>query len=230
MASALPPVATTSSGFDPGQKLRLAQRALDVLHQEGAALGGHGALVVEEGLVEPHGAHRERHRRVRRLVGEQGELDAAAADVDQQRAAALEVDRVAHRHEHQPRLLDAFDDVELDARLALGALDEQVGVLRLAHGAGGHGAVAVDAGLLHHVAEGLERVDGLERRGGREPAGEEDIVPEAHRRALGGDLAHLIGGERLDDPEAHRVGSDIDGCEAGHCVAPLFTTDRARRV
>ncbi len=194
----------------------LVQRAFDVLSQQRPAGRGHGLLGVEKGLVQPHRAHGERHRHVRRALGEQGELHAAAADVDQQRAPVAHGHRALHGHEHQPGLLDALDDVELDARLALRALHQQVGVVGLAHRAGGHRAVALHAVRAHHVAKAPQRVDGLGQRRGGETSREEDVMAEPHRGPLRGDLADLIRRVRLDHPEAHGVAADIDGSKPGH--------------
>ena len=151
-------------GVRVAEERRVGEGALEVLHQQRTVRRVHRPVEVEEGLVQAHRAHGQRHRRVRRVVREQRELDAAAADVDEQRAPSAELHRVLDGHEHEAGLLDALDDLEGDAGLALGALHEQRSVLRFAEGARCDGAVGVGPGLAHHVAKALEGVDGLDER------------------------------------------------------------------
>jgi hypothetical protein len=77
--------------------------------------------------------------------------------------------RLQHTEMDEPRLLDAADDVHVDARLAPGSIDEQLCVLGLAHRARGDG---VDLGVadLGDLPEALERLDAAVDRHGVERA------------------------------------------------------------
>ncbi len=108
----------------------------------------------------------------------------SASDVDQDRGAVPQVEALGDGELDQPRLLRALDDVDVDPRLPLRALDEQVPVLRLARGAGGDGAIAVHLGAVHGGAEAAQRLARGADDAGLDEALGEHVVAEAHRRAV----------------------------------------------
>jgi hypothetical protein len=70
----------------------------------------------------------------------------------------------AHRDVGQAVLLRAIDDLHVEPRAQAHAVEEDVPVGGLAHGAGGDGAIASDAVGVHDAPEALERLErGLER-------------------------------------------------------------------
>ncbi len=104
---------------------------------------GHGLLAqrlaAEEPLGEPDGAQLEAQRLEHLRALADDELGAATADVDEQVAAVEAGDGPQHPDVDQAGLLGAGHHLDLDAGLGPRPAQELVPVVRLAHGAGGHG-------------------------------------------------------------------------------------------
>ena len=125
------------------------------------------------------------------------ELDRAAADVDDERLAAGEVERRARAEIDEARLLLAANDGQLDAGLVAHDAHEVAAVLRLAHRRGGDGDDGVDAGAL-----GLRAIAADALGGAGEGVGGDDALEGAVAEAN-----HLLGAiERLDLAVGRRRG------------------------
>ena len=170
--------------------LRLAQGHLaadvldDVLH--GAVEEAHALLVaaVPGGQVLPHA---DRPEGVGPGVdglaaAQEGDVGAAAADLDEERVPAREglvvLERLADRDVAQAVLLGAVDDLHVDPGAQAHAVEEGVAVDGLPHRARGDRAVADDAVGVHDPAEALQGPQrGLD--GGRpQPAAGEGVLAQ----------------------------------------------------
>ena len=121
---------------------------------------------------QPAGAQRQRHRDVRLLVHAGGDLERAAADVDDQQRAGRPAEPAAGGEEGQPRLVLAAEHLEVDPGLArTTAAEHLVAVGRLADGAGREGEELLAALVLGDVEallhERREPVATRRRRSGR---------------------------------------------------------------
>ena len=186
-----------------------------------ARLGGVGA---HESLGQTHDAELEALHPLELVAFARHDLEAASADVDDDRALATEIESVRGGEEDQPRFLGAGDDVDVQAEAVPHAQHEFAAVLGLADGAGRHGEDGIGLMLLRQPLEGFERPEADVDRGWRQPAGGERRAPEAD---------HLLGA--IDDLEAgapdagdhhvDRVGADVDCGDLhdgrGHCASPI---------
>ena len=158
------------------------------------------------------------------------ELDRAAADVDDERLLAAEVDGGARAEIDEARLLLAADDGELDAGLVAHHAHEVAAVLRLAHRRGGDGDDGVDAGALGLRAVAADALGGAGEGVGRDHALERRVA-EPH---------HLLGAiERLDlavgrdagDEQVDAVGPDVEGGDLhGWMVIVSLVSDSWQRL
>ena len=123
----------------------LAERAVDHLFEELLALAVDRLGALEVRLEHPHRAERERHRERRDAVIEQRELGRPTADIDEERPLVADGDPPRDGQLDEPRLFDALDRLDLDARPRARARSiERRAVLRLPDGAGRDGPVSVD--------------------------------------------------------------------------------------
>ena len=90
---------------------------------------------------------------------------------------------VPHREVDEAALLRHVDDVHLQPGPHLDAIEERVGVRRLAHGARRDGAVARRAVLVHQALEALERAERRLHRARPDPPRRERVLAERRRRA-----------------------------------------------
>ena len=191
---------------------RLEHRA-DVLF-EPLAFGLRRRVVADELGGEP--ADAERHALGPAQPGRVAdhELDAAAADVDAERRRRVDHDARAHRREDEASLLEAADDLDLDAGLVLDPVDELAAVRGGAHRArrlGEHFRRAERVGELLQPAHGR---DGAIGRRGRDAAVARDVVTEAQHLLLAGDGLEGAVGVHVGDEEVERVRAEVERCDA----------------
>jgi hypothetical protein len=202
-----------------------AHLAPEMLHQP-ALVAAAQRIALDEALGEAY--HADLEALAERQVGGRPErdLDAAAADVDDDRGGAADVDAVAGGEVDEARFLGAGNHLDADAGLAVDLGDEIAAVLRLARGAGGGGDDLVD---LVRVGDAAELRHGLERRGhggGRQVAAVEAARPEAdHVFFAVDDLERQIRAD-LHHDHVDRVGSDIDGGDS-HAASSGRASPRA---
>ena len=185
---------------------RLALDPLDLRHKVGEALPG-----VVQHLEHPHGSHLERAALDEDAAGCEGDLDAAATDVDEDGLALGYVDLAGDSKMHEPGLFEAADDVHLDARLRVDAVEQIGTVFGLAEGTRADGDSVLDTPFVDGVAEAPERLGRrLHYLAGHPPAGEHVLAePHGLARVLD-DLDPAIPAGSADN-EAHGVGTGVDG-------------------
>ena len=179
----------------------------------------------EEAVGEPDGAELEAAGGQRLAPLAEQQLGRAAADVDEEHPLVEHRHRLQHAEVDQPGLLGAGDDLDVDARLVACPVEEDVGVGRLAHGAGGDGAQrgAVAVGDAAHPAQaGDAAVDGF----GRHLLHVAAAVPEPDDLLLPGQRLEAVAADGPGDDEVEAVGADV---ERGQDVPPVGGGARARR-
>ena len=128
-----------------------ADRAFE-MRFELAQLRARRRIVGQEALGQARRAELDAAHPQRLAVVHQHQLDAAAADVDQQMRPAVEAERVTRGVEDQARLVGAGDHFDGEAGLALDAADELRAIACLAHRAGRDGAQSVHAAHSQQAA------------------------------------------------------------------------------
>ena len=122
----------------------LAELRVDVPH-ELALVARLERIALDEPLGQPDDAELEAAPELDVGAGAARDLDAAAADVDDDGDVARDADAVDRRQMDQPRLFGAGDDARADAGLLRDRLEELAAVLGLARRAGRRGDDLVDA-------------------------------------------------------------------------------------
>lgn len=143
-------------------------------------------------------------------VAHQHQLDAAAADVDEQMRSAVETQSVTRGLEDEASLVEAGDHFNCQASLALDAADEFGAIARLAHRAGRNGAQAVDATYSQQPLEIHQRTHREVHRFCSEPSRRERAPPEAHHLFNAVDDLEMTFAAHVRHDHMHGVGSDID--------------------
>ncbi len=137
------------------------------------------------------------------------ELGGSSSDVDEHEAAVEHRHGLQHAEMDEARLLDAGDDLDVDARLVVGASDEVVVVLRLPHRARRDRSDRRRFGFRDatHVREGSDApVDGV----GGEALHVAGTRAEADHLALPRHHIEAIVRCHPRDDEVDRVGADVD--------------------
>ena len=171
-------------------------------------------VVGEVLLGEDHGAEFHGVDFVDVVTDHGDDLDAAAADVDQQGAPAAEIEVVAGAARREVGLLLAADDADGDAGGRGHRRQEFLAVGRPAHRAGGHRLDGADGEPVEDLLHPLQGLQGpvpgrrLDAAAGGQP------FAEAHRRLFVVEDAEFPAGGGFDDDAADRVGADVDGGEA----------------
>ncbi len=151
-------------------------------------------------------------------------LGAAAAHVDDDGGARPQVHDLAHGAVDEPPLLQAGEELDVEAGEGLDPGQEVGAVGGLAHGAGGHGHHALhppEAGEGGHLPQSLEAVPhGGLGEGARAQAG----LAEAHHLALAAQQLVAAAGRRLGHHHVDGVRSDVDGRQ------PLAAAGGVRRI
>ena len=160
-------------------------------------------------------------------VLDEGDLHRAAAEVDDEGALLPEGDPLPDGEGDQPRLLVAVDHLDADAGGALEAAEQEVGVGRLPGGAGGDGPDGLHPVGLQELAEAPEGGLGLPDVLLPDGPLQEDVAPQADRlpEVLQDPVRGVPG--RLHHVEPDRVGSHVDGGDAGHSRFPGSPTPAA---
>ncbi len=142
------------------------------------------------------------------------QLEAAATDIRDDRAAAFQREVMRHRPVGECRLGFRVDDPEIKPGLFLHPGHEFLAVDRFAHRGSGHGRNPAHPAAFADIAHALECGDGALDRLGVEPPGTGDAGRETRLFLYFGD--HRQTGLRavLRHQEPDRIGSDIDGGQA----------------
>jgi hypothetical protein len=117
-------------------------------------------IIGQELLGEARDAQLEAAHPHRLAIADHHQLDAAAADIDQQMGSAFEPHRMTRGDENEACFLGAGNDFHLDAGFAPDAGHKVSAVLGLAHRAGRNRARPIDVAKfdeLLEVAEGADR-------------------------------------------------------------------------
>ena len=140
-----------------------------------------------------------------------GDLDAAAADVDDDRDVAGEADAVHRGLMDQPRFLGAGDDPGAYPGLFDDGLEELAAVLRLPRGARRDRDDFVDAVRVGEPAEFGEHLErGVHRLGRQRPPVEAAGAQPDHFLLAVDDFKRQVGTHTHDD-HVQRICPDIDG-------------------
>ena len=141
-------------------------------------------------------------------------LEAAAAEVEAQRGSRLEQHACADCSEDQTSLGDPVDHIDLDAGLALDAVDELVAVRSQADGAGRAGH---DLGRVGGLGEHLHPPYGRDRDVGRFRRDETlaaHAVAEPQHLLLPGERREAPVGMHVRDQQVERIRSQIERRDA----------------
>ena len=138
-----------------------------------------------------------------------GDLGAAAADVEEERALAAEVDAAGDAQVDQARLLLAGDDAHVEPRLLLEELEEAPLVFGLAAGGGGDGDDLGGAVRARHVGEPRADEHGAVHGLLLEALLRELALAEPHRLALA--RQDRVRAVRVEphQQQPHRVRADV---------------------
>ena len=202
-----PLIATLDDLIDVRADLVVDVRDQPTLVAAGDRIGSH------EPLGEPDDANLEAPGQLGVPGGAEGDLDAAAADVDDDPAPAGEIHAVGRREVDETRLFLAGDDLHRDPGLAVNRVQEVAAVLGLACGAGRCGDDLVDVVRVGEPAELRECLERGRHRRRRQRLAVEPAGPEADHFLL---AVHDLEGEvrsHLHDDDVDRVGADVDRCE-----------------
>ena len=180
-------------------------------------LGGPRWVVKQELFAEPRGPEWQAAQPERPAVLHQDQLDAAAADVDQEVRSTIQPEGVACGAVDQASFLGTRDHAHGELGLAPQAPHECGAVARLAHGARGHDPQAFDVAGARQAAEGGERAGGEMHGFGREMAGGERASSETHHLLHAVDDLDVPVCADVRDHHVERVGPDVDRRQA-HCV------------
>jgi hypothetical protein len=198
---------------------QVADRACDVA-LERAHLPAGRRVLREKPLGEPCDPERNAPHPERLAVLDERQLDAAAADVDQQVGATLERHRVAHGAEDETRLVEARDDLDRQARLALQPPHEGRAVARFTDGAGRHRAQPVHVTGAGEASERGHGTRGELGRLGGERAGREGFPPEADHLLHAVDDHDTAVGRHVGDDHVDGVRAEVQGGQphSSHCT------------
>ena len=169
-----------------------------------------GRIAGEETLAQACCPEREAPEPDRLPLVHEHELDASAADVDQQMGPAREPERVVGGAEDETRLLGPRDDSHGNAGLAPEPSHEGGAVGRFAHRAGGDRAHALHPARAGEARERLHRLHGELHRVGIEATGRDGVPAETdHLLHAIDDLDPSVGAQ-VGDHHVDRVRSDVD--------------------
>ena len=188
----------------------VAELVADVAHHA-ALVAARKRVALHEALAEPDDAQPEALRLLDPGRGAEGDLRAAAADVDDHRRPGPDVDAVHRRPVDERGLFDPRDDAGLNPGLLGDRRQEVAPVGRLPDRAGGHGHDVVHLARIGQALEPGERLQRGRHGALAERAAFEAPGPEAHHVLLAAD--HLEGAVRRDADENHveRIRADVDG-------------------
>ena len=171
-------------------------------------------IALHEAFSEADDAELEAASQFDGWTGAPGDLDAAAADVDDDGDLAGDADAVNGCLMNEPRLLGSRDHARANPGSREDGFQELAAVLGLARRAGGDGDDFIDAVRLREPRELRQHLERRVHGLGGEPATVEAAGAEPHHLLLA--IDHF---EREVGPHAHhnyveRVGADVDGGNA----------------
>ena len=181
MYSAEKPSETPRIGARPGELFEQSDRA------HGVRLGPVGAVLVHE-----------------------RNLDAAAAEIDQEPHPVAQRQPAGDREMDKPRLLGAADGLETQTGFIEDAGDELLLVCAFPDGARRHRTVVLDSEVVHLAPKPGQRRHRAIHGRSLQPAREIDPVAEAYRRTFAGEGFELALADELGGEKADGVGSHID--------------------
>ena len=159
-------------------------------------------------------AEREGDRRVRFLVDAVGDLQGAAADVEDQELARRPAEPAAGGEEGEAGLLGAGEHLELDAGLGPHAREDVVGVAGLADGGGGEREQVLDALVLGGLERVLDDRDEFLDALGADRTGLVEELGEAQFGLVRVRGKGACAGVRVHHQEVHRVRSHVEDTES----------------
>jgi hypothetical protein len=190
-----------------------ADRRLDVFDQPSLVAPADG-VAADEPFGEADHADLEAPGEGRLARGAEGDLDAAAADVDDDAVSLREVDAVGRGDVNQPGFLGAGDHPHVDAGAIADRGEEVAAVLGLAGGAGRRRDDLVDLVRVGQAPELRQRLEAAgHRRRRQRPAVEAPGAQPDHLLLAVDDFEGLIGAD-LGHDHVHGVGADVDRGEA----------------
>jgi hypothetical protein len=165
---------------------------------------------------QPCGTQRDRPGDLGLLVGAAGDLQRAAADVEDRQAPGRPAEPAAYGEERQPGLVVPRQYGDADAGLGRDVVEDGVGVDRVTHGGGreaqhvlGAAVLGDDDGPRHELGQ---RLDPLRRH---VPVVE--VLGQAQRLLVGVRRKRGRTPMCVDDEQVPRVGADVEDAEA-HAV------------
>ena len=191
----------------------LADLRVDVAHQP-ALVARLERVGLDEPLGQPDDAQLEALAQLDRRSVPARDLDAAAADVDDDDGVPGHADAVDRRHMDEAGFFGAGDDPRPDAGLLGDGLEEFAAVLGFAGGARRDGDNFVDLvgfGQTPEFRQHLER--GVHRLRGERPAIKAARTQPDHFLLPVDDLERQVGPD-LHHDHVDGVGADVDGCDA----------------
>ncbi len=171
-------------------------------------------LAREVQLGETDRAERQGHRQLDQPVHGADQLEAAAADVGDQRALPGQAEVVGDRAVGERRLGLGIDDPERNVELLAHPPDEPGAVLRFADGRGGDGGDALHPAPLADLAHAGQGLHGALDGGLVQAAGPGESRREAGLVLELVDDLEAGGGIVLRHEQADGVGADVDGRDA----------------
>ena len=146
---------------------------------------------------------------------EQGQQRAAAADVGDEglalRGAGRLAQRLADRRNRQATLFRRADDLDLQARSKMDAIEKNVGIAGLAGGTGGHRANFLDLVQLQDFMEVAEDGQGHTHAGRPQASTAKGVLPQAGCPLQPLDDLDAAVGQDVGDDHPHAIGADING-------------------
>ena len=117
---------------------------------------------------------------------------------------------LAHRRDRQPAFFRRADDLDLQARGQVDAIEKGVGIAGLAGGAGGDRPDLLDLVEFQELVEVAEDGQGHAHAGGAQAAAAEGVLPQAGCPLQALDDFDAAVGQDLGDDHPHGVGADVD--------------------
>ena len=185
----------------------LRQMAPDVVAQTPELLGG-GRIGLEEFLAQSKRPERQAHAFRQPAARESGDLQAAAAEIEEQ---AVRNREPSHRAgETVARFRQPSDNLDSNPQLALQPFSEQRAVGRVAHRGGGHRDDALRSGAGRDRLKIPQRLGRARHRRVAQRPARIDVVDEPQRRARTGEEAQMARCVALEHHHAAGVRPDID--------------------
>src|SRR5260221_14268863 len=118
------------------------------------------------------------------MIAQDIDLQASATEIRDAARGRFRSERCKRRFPSQPRFFHSANHLERDASLLFNMPDEGGAVARFARGAGGYGAIAGDAKLVHHLLEVAESFHTLFEEVFPETVAKEHALSEGQRQAF----------------------------------------------